>query len=177
MKKRALNKEILLWILKAGGIVLLSVLAPQLPHALLKSYLKERHRLKERLQRLEDRGWIKITEEGDKIKLQLVEDGKLKALYYDLENLKIVKPKNWDGLWRIVTFDIPEDKKLARDALRGKLKKLSFIQLQKSVFILPYDCKKEIEIIKNAYEIWPYMNFIVAQEIDQEDKLKEHFNL
>jgi CRISPR-associated endonuclease Cas2 len=171
------TKKILLWLLGAGGIAVLSIMAPQLPSVILKSYLKDKYRLRERLKRLEENKWIKITEYGDKIKLELVEDGQLKALYYKLEDLKINKPKQWDGLWRIVIFDIPEEKKIAREVLRNKLKQLGFVQLQKSVFVFPYDCKKEIEIIKNAYEIWPYTNLIVAHEVDAEDKLKDKFSL
>jgi len=177
MKDFNTTKKILLWLLKAGGIVVLSLLSPQLPNNLLKSYLKDRRRLNERLKRLEEMGWIKITEENDKIKLELVEEGKKQAYYYDLENLKIKKPNKWDGLWRIVAFDIPEEKKIAREALRRKLKQLDFFQLQKSIFVLPYDCKKEMEVIKQTYEIWPYMTYIVAKEIDRSEKLKDKFNL
>lgn len=177
MKKRTSTRKILLWLLKAGGVVVLSMLSPQLPHKLLKGYLNESRRLKYRLKRLEEKGWIKITEEGDKIKLELVEEGKLKAFYYDFDNLQIEKPKIWDGIWRMVIFDIPEDKKIARDALRRKLKQLGFIQLQKSAFVLPYDCKKEIEVIKDTYEVWPYVTYLVVKEIDGEDKIKQKFNL
>lgn len=174
---RISSKEILLWILKAGGIVMISILAPQLPYKLLQSHLKEKRRLNERLKQLEEKGWIKISEEGDSIKLELVEEGRKKAYYYNFENLQIKKPKKWDGLWRIVIFDIPEDKKIARDALRRKLKSLGFIQLQKSVFIFPYDCQKEIELIKNTYEIWPYVTFLEAKKIDHAEKFKDKFAL
>jgi len=176
-KKRINSKEILLWILRAGGIIILSMANPKLPHYLLKSYLKNRYRLRERLKMLEERGWIKITEVDDQFKLELVENGREVALYYKIEEMHIKKPKKWDGLWRVVVFDIPEDKKIARDVLRRRLKELGFIQLQKSVFILPYDCKKEIEVIQHAYEIWPYMSFMIVKEIDNEDKLIKRFNL
>lgn len=177
IKKRTINKEILLWLLEIGGIASLSILAPQLPTKLLKGYLKERRRVKERLKRLEARKWIKISEENDQMKIELVEDGIKKAYYYQLENLKIKKSEKWDGLWRVVIFDIPEEKKLARDVLRNKLKELGFIQLQKSVFVLPYPCKKEIDIIRQTYMIWPHVTYILAQEIDSSDKLLNQFDL
>lgn len=176
-KLRIDSKKILLWILNAGGIIILSVINPKLPGYLLKSYLKNRYRLRERLKMLEERDWIRITEENDQFKLELVENGREVALYYKIEEMHIKKPEKWDGLWRVVAFDIPEDKKVARDVLRRKLKKLGFIQLQRSVFVLPYDCKKEIEILKHTYKIWPYMSFMVVKEIDHEDKLKKRFDL
>lgn len=42
---------------------------------------------------------------------------------------------NWDGKWRIVIFDIPEQKRLIRDLFRRNLKKWGFKHLQKSVWI------------------------------------------
>ncbi|EKD56945.1 MAG: hypothetical protein ACD_58C00039G0006 [uncultured bacterium] len=177
MKKPIANKEILLWLLKIGGITCLSTLDPKLPTKLLKGYLKNKNRLKERLKRLEARKWIKISEVGDQIKLELVEDGIKKAYYYQLENLKIKKSEKWDGLWRVVIFDVPEEKKVARDVLRNKLKELGFVQLQKSVFVLPYPCKKEIDIIRETYKIWPHVTYMLVKEIDLQEKLVNHFNL
>lgn len=177
MEKRESTKKILIWLLKAGGIITLSILASQLPTKLLKGYLKEKYRLKERLKKLEARNWIKISEENDQIKIELVEEGIKKAYYYQLEDLKIKKTEKWDGLWRVVIFDIPEEKKLARDVLRNKLKELGFIQLQKSVFVLPYPCKKEIDIMRKTYGIWPHVTYMLVQEIDSPDKLLNKFNL
>ncbi len=171
------SKKLLLWLLSAGGLVVLSILAPKLPYRLIKSYLRQRSRLKERLNYFEKKGWIKIEEKGDNFIVKLVEAGKLKAYQYQLDDLKITKPANWDGKWRIVIFDIPDKKKLARDVLRRKLKELGFFRLQKSVFVYPYPCRKEIEVIKSAYEIWPYINLIEANKIDQEDELKGKFDL
>ena len=59
--------------------------------------------------------------------------------------MKIRKPAKWDGKWRIVVFDIPENLRSIRQALREHLCRLQFYQLQKSVFVLPYECGDEIE--------------------------------
>ncbi len=176
-KYAKLSKQFFKWILASGGVVVLSILSPQLPYFLLKSYLRHRSRLKNRLNNWEKTGWIKVEYKKDKYIVRLVEKGRIHALEYDLENLKIKKQTDWDGRWRIVVFDIPDKKKLAREILRQKLKKLGFHPLQKSVFIYPYPCKKEIEIIKSAYEIWPYVNLIEAIKVDDAENLMEKFNL
>ena len=175
--KTIMTKELLHWILLSGGVVIISILSPQLPYALLKSYLHQRSRLKERLRYLEKKGWIKVEKQGDEVIIKLVEKGKLKAIKYQVDKLKIEKPEKWDGKWRLVIFDIPDKKKIAREVLRNKLKELGFRALQKSVFILPYPCKKEIEVIKSVYELWPYVDFITADEIDNQIKLIDKFNL
>src|SRR3989338_9290969 len=42
------------------------------------------------------------------VTLVLNEDGKKKALRFNLDNIKIKKSATWDSRWRIVMFDIPE---------------------------------------------------------------------
>lgn len=173
--KRTAQKEFLNWLLLAGGIVVLSMLAPNLPTQLLKGYLRHRAKLRARLLTLEKRGWIKVKQKGDEWEVKLVKDGKLIVQKYQTDKLKLKKPAKWDGLWRIVVFDIPEDKKLAREILRDKLKNLGFYQLQKSVFVHPYPCREEIEVIKNTYEIWAYIRLFEAQTVDAQEKLEEYF--
>ena len=120
---------------------------------------------------------IDFKEEGDISKITITENGKKKLLMYNLDNLEIKKPKKWDGVWRIVTFDIPESKKAARDALRNKLKELGFCQLHKSVFVFPYPCLSEIQFIEEIFMIGPYVNFIEAKTIADDDWLKSKFHL
>ncbi len=55
----------------------------------------------------------------------------------------------WDGLWRIVIFDIPEINRAYRDSLRKELKSRGFGLWQTSVWISPYDqdFQKELSIL------------------------------
>jgi len=103
--------------------------------------------------------------------------GKKRILRYDLDNMKIKKPLKWDGYWRIVVFDIPEDEKKARSALRIKLKDLGFYPLQKSVFIHPYGCKDEIDFIVEIFNLKPYVRLFTVKETDIELDLKNRFKL
>lgn len=45
----------------------------------------------------------------------------------------------WDGFWRVVIFDIPENKRKDRDALRRRLIRMGFGRLQDSVYLSYYD--------------------------------------
>ena len=74
-------------------------------------------------------------------------------------------------------FDIPEILKKVRDTFRYQLKKLGFIELQRSVFILPFECKNEIEYIIEFYNIRKHVRFIEANQIDNELHLKHKFQL
>ena len=109
--------------------------------------------------------------------IKLTEKGKQKVKEIHLANLQIEIPKKWDGIWRIVIFDIPKEKDGGRDALRGKLKELNFYQLQKSVWILPHPCQKEIEFIVELFHLYPYIHIIEAQKIQNDVKARKHFHL
>ena len=91
--------------------------------------------------------------------------------------MAIKKPRRWDGHWRIVLFDIPEKRRLGREALRSKLKQLGFYQLQKSCFIHPFECKSEIDFVCELFEVSPYVNFVVAKEIEGQTLLQKFFGL
>jgi DNA-binding transcriptional regulator PaaX len=106
----------------------------------------------------------------------LTDKGKLRALTYHFQTIKIER-ENWDKKWRIVIFDIPEKIKRARDALRDKLKEIGFYELQKSVFVFPYECKNEIDFIIEFFNLRRYVRFGVLNTIDNELHLKRIFNL
>lgn len=107
----------------------------------------------------------------------LTEKGKKKIISYDIEKMIIAKPGRWDQKWRIITFDIPEKFKIARNALREKINDLGFLKYQKSVFIYPYECKDEIDFIIEFFDIRPFVRYITAEELDNELDFKKKFNL
>ena len=106
----------------------------------------------------------------------LSKKGKQVALSYNLESMTIPKNK-WDKKWRVVMFDIPEKLKKIRETLRYQLKRLGFLELQKSVFVLPYECEHELEYITEFYNIRKYVRVILADKIDNELDFKNKFSL
>ncbi|KKQ23373.1 MAG: Repressor in the phenylacetic acid catabolism [Parcubacteria group bacterium GW2011_GWA2_37_10] len=110
------------------------------------------------------------------ITMVLTDKGKLKALTYKFDEMKIEK-KDWDGKWRLLIFDIPEKIRQGRNSLREKIKQLGFYELQKSAFIFPYNCKDEIDFIIEFYRLRKYARFAVLESIDNEKHLKQIFSL
>ena len=120
---------------------------------------------------------VSLREKDGEVWVTFRKEGKELLLKYKIDELKIEKPKQWDGKWRVVIFGIPEEKRLARDVLRNKLKELGFYCLQKSVFVHPFECQREIELIKRVYEIEPYVCYMKADFVDREARLRRHFKL
>ncbi len=115
-------------------------------------------------------------EKDGSIFVSITKKGRLRALEYRLDNIKNKKEK-WDGKWRMVAFDIPEKYKKGRDALRWKLKRIGFCELQKSVLITPYDCGQEIELLVQFFKLEKYVRFGVLELIDNSDYFKKVFRL
>lgn len=109
--------------------------------------------------------------------LTLNEDGRKRALTYNLAQMHIPEPIKWDGNWRVVLFDIPEEKRDARDSLRKRLLDLGFFELQRSVLVHPFECHDEVEFLIELGDIRPYVRYMRAYHIDNEPHLKKFFRL
>lgn len=120
---------------------------------------------------------IILKEKNGKFLVELAEKGKRKVKEIALDELKNKKPKDWDGLWRVIIFDVPEHSKVGRDALRWKMKSLGFYQLQKSVWAFPYDCEREVELLVELFGIFSYVNFLEVKRIKDDSMLKKYFGL
>ena len=139
----------------------------------MKLFKKDKKKIYDTFYQLKSESLIKIKNKGGQIYISLTKEGEKRAGKYQVDDLKIKEPKKWDGQFRVVIFDIPEKKKQARDILREKLEKLGFYQLQKSVFVYPFECQEEIELITRVYEIEPFVYFMRVNYIDNQRKIKE----
>jgi DNA-binding transcriptional regulator PaaX len=112
--------------------------------------------------------------------LHLTSKGKRRFQKLLVEELKIEKPKKWDKKWRIIFFDIPARPKEmdnARDAVRFALKRLGFVQLQKSVWVHPYPCEGAIERIGDVFGVRKFVGVALAESISNEQAIRGRFGL
>jgi CRISPR-associated endonuclease Cas2 len=135
--------------------------------------------IKKALYDLKKRKLIDIIEKDGQVKIYLQEKGKQKVI---TRSIKILldykkKEKKWDGRWFMVFFDVPEIERRKRNFLRRYLRRLGFYQYQQSVYIFPFECKREVNLIKEIVEGAKYMNYIIASEIEEEEKIKKYFGL
>ncbi len=111
--------------------------------------------------------------------MEITEKGNKQVLKYKIDEIKITRPKKWDGNWRIIAFDIPERHRRARRALTQKLKEMEIYPLQKSVFICPFECKNEIDFVGEFFNVRKFIHHFTAQKLDEKDEwpLKRYYNL
>lgn len=111
----------------------------------------------------------------DKSVLRITPLGEKRLRQYDIENLELIGSQRWDGIWRIVMFDIPEGKKRARDAMSKKLKLMGFYQLQKSVSCHFADCRDEVQFIEEYFEVQGLVTFVEARSLGRSEMAVRRF--
>ena len=178
-KKGELSKQVLL-ALATGFVITTAMILPGsavMFSPLIKKFKTKKQNFVKSLKIMKRDRLVDFKEDGKFSKIVITDKGKEKLLRYNLDDLEIEKPKRWDGVWRIVTFDIPEGKKSARNAFRSKLKELGFRQLHKSVFIYPYPCLSEVQFIEEIFMVGPYINFIEAKKVEGDECFRSEFDL
>ena len=170
-------------LLLAAGIVLSLNRSPRQQIYIVKSVQKEwrninRRALNRVIHNLYKSRLVDAVDHKDgTTTLVITERGKKKALSYKIDGMTIPAMGKWDKKWRLVIFDIPERHKKARDALAQTLKRMGFYQLQKSVFIYPFECSNEINFVIEFFNLRPFVRQILAERIDNELHLKKIYTL
>lgn len=187
LKRNDLAKEILLKIASIAGATALTLTLIIVPGLglVVKEILDEyknhsksrRQAIRRAFNRLYNQKLFAIKKVDGKTVLVLTEKGRKRVLEYKLDELEIKPTKKWDGIWRIIVFDIPENRKKERGIFRAKLRQWKCYPYQKSIFITPYPCRKEIDVLTKFYHINPYVKIIEAKNFDGELKVKKYFNL
>lgn len=172
-------RKIILMTIATVGVLSVAVLAPNALQ-ILKPFLKNKRKynlkyyLNQKVKRLVDEGFIKINTENGKQSLSLTLKGERKLLYYQVTERKKQK---WDNKWRVVIFDVWENTRNKRDVLRMEIKNFGFIQLQRSVWIYPYNCLQFIELLKTDLSFGKNIRYMVVEKLDHDENLRKHFNL
>jgi DNA-binding transcriptional regulator PaaX len=109
---------------------------------------------------------FKITERGK---------ARLKAHQVSKDGLNI--PERWDGRWYLVTFDIPEAKKVTRNQLILTLKRHGFINYTKGLWLIPYNPTKLIASLRKQLGLKTEIKLIIAQAIDNETRYRKHWGI
>ena len=88
-----------------------------------------------------------------------------------LETLK------WNGKWYLLIFDIPEKKRRYRENLIKILKWVGFYQLQKSVWVFPFDILDEFDEIFSGLIEEDWFEYVEVSRISNQDKLFDFFKI
>jgi len=129
------------------------------------------------IKRLKRQGYIALEKKPNGWLIRLTKKGKAKANQLEIKKLRLPRNKRWDGKWRFLIFDIPEKERLRRDYLRKKLKAMGMYNIQRSTFVYPYDCEKELGMVTGYYRVEKYTTYVEANSCDIDRQLRAHFKV
>ncbi len=130
------------------------------------------------LKQLEKKEIIEMEQIGNEVYVKIKDDRNIEIMKYSIKALlELKKKKKWQRKWFLVVFDVPEKQRNKRDYLRKLLRDVGFYPYQQSVYVFPYECEEEIELIKRIVESGKYLRYIVAERVEQEAELKIKFGL
>jgi len=171
--KNSFSNKILEYLVIAG-IVSIAATSPYFLISVAKALLRKSnfnhkndyHRFRAAFYYLKRKGFISMEKDGFDIKIVPTEQGIKAFKKHQIFNLSIERPKKWDGKIRIVAFDIPDKHRIRRNAFRYKLKELGFYSSQKSVWLHPFDCEKQISILKDFFGLNEHqIQFFTSEKI------------
>ncbi len=176
----------ILKILLLVGAIYIAAGSPYFAFNLSKELRKKKYwrgkvdkkKFKDSFYYLKKKGYINFENKNKQIYISLTKKGKKRAGKYQIDDLKIKIPKKWDKKWRLIIFDIPNKQGIKREAFRGKLKEFGFYQLQKSVWIYPYECQKEIKLLREFFGLTSkHLKIVTTDELEDDQFLRRKFKL
>lgn len=183
VKIKSRNQKIqraVLGVIAAAGILSVAMVAPNALQVLkLFGIDKKLKRNRQRSislsrERLLEAGYIKYQKDGY---LSLTKKGEDKLQDLEKRNYVLKKPKIWDKKWRVLIFDIKEERRALRDKVRSTLVSVGFVRLQDSVWVFPYDCEDLITLMKVDFEIGNDLLYLIVERIENDFALRKTFGL
>lgn len=176
IRRTKINKAIIASLASVGGLTI-AVLAPNVLGALGKITPQLRQGVKRSFSKLIQHGYVVLNQTSTGKRARLTQKGQKYAALLGEGKLKPKIPKYWDKKWRLLVFDIPEQRRKQRDQIRATLIDLGFYRLQDSVWVYPYDCEDLITLFKVDLKIGKNLLYIVADAIEYDLPVRSHFRL
>ncbi|OGM91903.1 hypothetical protein A2755_00890 [Candidatus Wolfebacteria bacterium RIFCSPHIGHO2_01_FULL_48_22] len=155
--------KLLLKLALIGGILTIVMVAPGVAAVMAPGrrewFYFDKKQLDRECARLTYRKFVIVTydERSDIRKVESTKLGDRYIFWESFINYRTGQPAVWDGLYRIIFFDVPDELKSFRDAFRAQLMRAGYYWLQKSVLVFPYECTKDILFFASIFGILGYV--------------------
>lgn len=127
----------------------------------------DRVKFRQTLYGLEKNGFITINHKNNSIAYTN------KAKFREIE--RFVADRLEENCYRFVSFDIPELLRKQRDAFRRTIKRMGFIQIQKSLWVINKDVGDLVELAAYEYQVEKYIVYLVSARSDIDGVIKKKF--
>lgn len=190
-KKETLTRDTILRMVMAPFTLFSANSSPYFLHRLAKMFFGDRatkivRGRTKKLRELESRNIVYFKKIGDALRIGLTPIGQILARKMEKEvAIEHVKPlpitineKIWDKKWRLLIYDLTGLSKSTKDSFRKKIKSWGFYQMKRTVWVSPYDFKKELDQLCKLLKIdQDKIVYTTTIKIAKENQLKKFFNL
>ncbi len=136
-----------------------------------------RRRIIDTLALLARQGYVSVGLLDNEKIFKITEKGKDRLRAHQVSEDGLGISERWDGRWFLITFDIPETKKVARNQLILTLKRHGFINYTKGLWLIPYNPTRLVASLRKQLGLKSELKLIVAQSIDSDSKYRKYWDL
>jgi DNA-binding transcriptional regulator PaaX len=119
------------------------------------------------LKGLRDAGLVEEISSPQNEYARLTKEGRKKMHSLELDRDTTLVNTSWDGFWRIILLDLPENRKSERESLRYLLKKAGFVCLKNSAWISLFPFEHLFTNIKRDLGLTTEMVILTTNSIDE----------
>ena len=131
---------------------------------LLKVFGHNEQAVRVAVSRMMKQGLLQSEKKGNKSYYELTERG-VSRINEAAKRIYKLDPHNWDGKWRIIMYNIPEEKRQLRDEFRKELQWSGFGNLANGCWVSPNNFEKEINLLISKYQIEEYVQLFLSKHI------------
>ena len=180
--KRKNIKKAILSTIAVAGLLSVALVAPNALQVLKLFNISPEDKWKKyntsrSLRKLIENGFISWVKKDGRSFITLTPKGKEELKKIEFNDYQFKKPKKWDGKWRVLIFDIKEERKMIRDKVRNTLVRVGFMRLQDSVWIYPYDCEDFVNLMKADFKVGWDLLYLIVDSLEGDKRLKSYFEI
>ena len=116
--------------------------------------------------------YIDLIPMGEDFLVKVRQKGRRFEKKFNFDTTAINFSGKWDRNWWLVLADIPIKHKYAADKFRKKLRQMRFYFLQRTVWIIPFDPRDEIDFVSSYLRIDQFVTVMKVSQLDPEDLTK-----
>ena len=185
IRRRTNIQKVILRTIATAGFLSVALLAPNALQVLtqidkmtgVRRKMNPKYLIGSAFEKVIAKGYV-CLEEGENGKVARLTNEGRRALGRMIANSPDTrKHKRWDKRWRMVIYDIKENRRGVRVALQRTLRVFGFYQLQASVWVYPYDCEALLILLKADFKIGRDVLYGVVEKVEGDDQLKNYFGL
>ena len=165
-KKKYSNK--ILKILAEKPAISIDAIKNSPPYGRASKDTKTSYAITRSVKNLIESGCAEMVHSDNQDYLKITKKGKNKLNSIKLLGEDTLVPTVWDGFWRIIILDLPEERKSERESLRYLLKKANFVCIKNTVWVSPYPYENLFSNIKKDLGLSTELMIIVTDKLDPE---------